>query len=209
MPQADLKERFLALSGEDLQRFVSDQQEENLHLDFKNLSDGDIKSGDDKHNFAKALSGFANSDGGIVVWGVDARKDEVGVDCAQQLSPIANVAALLPRLNSLTSDLVSPSVEGVEHRVLLTQPDGRGCAATIIPRSDSGPHMAKAGLDRYYKRSGDSFLKMEHFEVADMFGRRPNPDSLHGHRRHAPRLSRERSGTLTPHPVARCAVTGS
>ena len=37
-------------------------------------------------------------------------------------------------------------------------------------------HMAKLGVDRYYKRSGDSFLKMEHFEVADMFGRRQRPD---------------------------------
>lgn len=83
---------------------------ENLHLDFKTLASSHLRSADDKHNFAKALSGFANSDGGIVVWGVDARKDAQGVDCAQQLKPIAEVAVLVPRLNSLTSDLVSPSV---------------------------------------------------------------------------------------------------
>jgi hypothetical protein len=35
--------------------------------------------------------------------------------------------------------------------------------------------MAKFGEDRNMKRSGDSFLKMEHFEIADMFGRRARP----------------------------------
>ncbi len=35
--------------------------------------------------------------------------------------------------------------------------------------------MAKLGEDRYYKRSGTGFYKMEHFDVADMFGRRRKP----------------------------------
>jgi hypothetical protein len=46
---------------------------------------------------------------------------------------------------------------------------------TYVPLSDGGPHMAKCGEDRYYRRSGDRFAKMEHFEIADMFGRRPQP----------------------------------
>jgi hypothetical protein len=36
--------------------------------------------------------------------------------------------------------------------------------------------MAKLGEDRYYKRSGDSFYKMEHFDLEDMFGRRQKPN---------------------------------
>jgi hypothetical protein len=35
--------------------------------------------------------------------------------------------------------------------------------------------MAKLGEDRYYKRSGDRFYRMEHFDLADMFGRRRRP----------------------------------
>jgi len=31
------------------------------------------------------------------------------------------------------------------------------------------------GEDRYYKRGGDRFYKMEPFDVADMFGRRRAP----------------------------------
>lgn len=35
--------------------------------------------------------------------------------------------------------------------------------------------MAKMGEDRYYKRSGHRTYRMEHFDVADMFGRRARP----------------------------------
>ena len=35
--------------------------------------------------------------------------------------------------------------------------------------------MAKLGENRYYKRSGDSFYQMEHFDLEDMFGRRRKP----------------------------------
>jgi hypothetical protein len=35
--------------------------------------------------------------------------------------------------------------------------------------------MAKLAVDRYIKRSGSQFLRMEHYEVADMFGRRRRP----------------------------------
>lgn len=171
-----LGDRFEALSREELDRFCADQQEENLHIDFKSLANATVKCADDKHSLAKALSGFANSEGGIIVWGVDARKNSEGVDCARTLVPIANVSALLSRLNSLTSDFVSPVVDGVLHRVVFKDSSGFGCAASLIPSSDEGPHMAKAGLDRYYRRSGDSFLKMEHFEISDMFGRRPRPE---------------------------------
>jgi hypothetical protein len=51
----------------------------------------------------------------------------------------------------------------------------RGFVATLIPASDVGPHMALAGVHGYYKRNGDRFLPMEHFEIADMFGRRRRP----------------------------------
>ena len=175
MMESGLEARFQELSRDNLDQYLAEHQEENLHLDFKTLAGPNLRASEDKRNLAKALSGFANSDGGIIVWGVDARKNADRVDCAGSLKPIAGVASLVSRLNGLTSDMVNPSVDGIQHRVVHQDADGSGFAATLVPRSDAGPHMAKAGLDRYYKRSGDSFLKMEHFDVADMFGRRPRP----------------------------------
>jgi hypothetical protein len=77
-------------------------------------------------------------------------------------------------LNALTGEAVTPRVDKVIHKALPTGED-RGFAATLIPVSESGPHMAKLGEDRYFKRSGSSIYRMEHFDLEDMFGRRRRP----------------------------------
>lgn len=95
-------------------------------------------------------------------------------DCAVALREIDRVAVFLSRLNQLTGEAVDPFVEGIRHR-MIPMAEGRGFAVTLVPESDAGPYMAKLREDRYYKRSGDSFYKMEHFDIADMFGRRRRP----------------------------------
>ena len=155
-------------------RFVDEQQEEHLSLEFKLVTEPAMNR-NDRLNFAQALSGFANSSGGIVAWGVNARRGDSGVDCARDLRPIENVALLLTRLNELTGQFISPKLEGVLHKKI-DLGDGTGFVISYIPESDAGPHMAKGGEDRYYKRSGDSFYKMEHFDIEDMFGRRKKPN---------------------------------
>jgi len=173
---SDLKSWFKSLTLADITGFVADGREEDLHLDFKLVNDPDLKNRDDRRNFAKAVSGFANSDGGLIVWGVDCRKNPDGVDCASDAPGVKNLSKFHSRLMEFTASAANPSVSGVEHRKLPDSSDGdRGFVVTYIPASDGGPHMAKLGEDRYYRRSGASFLKMEHFEIADMFGRRPRP----------------------------------
>jgi hypothetical protein len=157
-----------------IDEFVSKGQEETLFLDFKTVSDASLAKSEDKKNFAKALSGFANSSGGLIIWGVDARKDDRGIDCACGIKEIEPLSLFVSKLNEHTGQFVNPLVDGVMHKRIITLPD-RGFAVTLIPASDSGPHMAKAGEDRYYKRSGDSFYRMEHFDIEDMFGRRKKP----------------------------------
>lgn len=168
-----LRETFDAIDIESIRQFVENRREEDLHLDFKNVLDPALNR-DDRKNLAIALSAFANSDGGIIVWGVDARPNAQGVDCATELRDIANAQQCLTRLNEFTGQCVSPLVDGVDHRAIRSNADAGFCVS-IIPASESGPHMAKGGEDRYYKRSGSAFYKLEHFDIADMFGRRRRP----------------------------------
>ncbi len=167
----ELLEIFESLRVEHILKYISSQQEETLQLEFKTVSSPDISKRDDRRNFAVALSGFANSAGGLIIWGIDARKNADGIDCAVSPAEISSVALFKSRLDELTGDAVSPRIEGVLHKPI-PQGNGSGFAVTLIPESDSGPHMAKFGEDRYFKRSGPSFYRMEHFDIADMFGRR-------------------------------------
>lgn len=156
-----------------VREFITDGKEEDLHLDFKRVNSPRMDR-DDKKNFARALSGYSNSDGGIILWGVDARGNADGLNCACGEYPISSLQLFISKLNEFTGSHVNPTVDGVIHDPIDIDGDS-GFAKTLIPASDSTPHMAKGGEDRYYKRSGDRFLKMEHYEIEDMFGRRPKP----------------------------------
>lgn len=177
----NISEQFDNMTLEDIENFVKNKQEEHLHLDFKLVNKSDLTHRDDKKNFAKAMSGFANSSGGIIVWGVDAQKNDEQIDCAVELIPINDVKLFLTKLNSLTAEGVSPLVDSIQHKAIAIN-DGKGYAVTLIPESSAGPHMAKLRENRYYKRSGDSFRQLEHFDIADMFGRRPHPNLVLNYR---------------------------
>src|SRR5690348_5581309 len=128
-----LKEAFDRLNLALLNGWVGDGRQEDLHLEFKRLTSiGRKLSDDDKRNFAKALSGFANSDGGILVWGVNSRKNADGVDVACGLLPIADAKRWVSCFQSMTGEAVAPIVDEIEHRVI--QGDAAGdFIATIVP----------------------------------------------------------------------------
>ncbi len=170
----DTYELYKQIDGKKITEFIHDGKEENLYLDFKTISKADLSNREDRKNFAKALSGFSNSNGGIIIWGVDARKNAQNIDCACGTNEIDSISLFLSKLNEYTGQFVCPLLDGVVHKKIVTSND-MGFAVTYVPYSDIGPHMAKAGEDRYYKRSGDSFYKMEHFDIEDMFGRRKKP----------------------------------
>lgn len=162
-----------------LKDVVQEGMQESLHLDFKRVANDEAPLGkDDRKTLASALSGFANSDGGVIVWGVDCRSHgSRDPDTAKDLKPIRNVRRLLSDLNSYSAQLVSPGVVGVEHALILDpSEEDTGFAVSYVPRSEVDLHMA-VGADqhRYYYRANASFLAMEAYMVADRFGRRPRP----------------------------------
>jgi hypothetical protein len=159
-----------------IERVVAEAWQEGPSLDFKTA--GSPMTKDDKKNLAEAMSGFANSDGGLIVWGVCARSDGADdPDAAKEKQPIQRLNRFLSDLHQLTPQLVSPAVIGVEHIAILDprSPD-TGYAVTLIPKSEGLPHMARAGKQHtFYFRSGSSFLPMEPFMLADRYSRRPQP----------------------------------
>lgn len=172
-----LKTQFESLSVDGINEYIATKQEEHLQLDFKTINKSDLSHRDDRKTLAKALSGFSNSSGGLIIWGVVGVKDTTGIDCAVGKQEIDQLKIFISRLNELTGQAVSPIVDGVQHKPIFVEED-RGFAITLVPESDSGPHMAKLGEHRYYKRSGAGFYKMEHFDLEDMFGRRRRPNLI-------------------------------
>jgi hypothetical protein len=67
-------------------QMIAEKRQESDYLEFKGGSKLDEKTA--KKYWSKALSGFGNSEGGVLIWGVDARKTpspddpEVMIDAA-------------------------------------------------------------------------------------------------------------------------------
>lgn len=158
-----------------LQSLVGKEVETQIQ-DFKLLekSQPPMSKGD-KGTYAKALSGFANSDGGVIVWGVDCRKDSTGADVVQPLRPLPQLTVLISDLNTLCSSLVSPGVATLSIPILDTGKIDDGWVVTLVPRGDSEPVQAVGSNHEFRYRAGGAFLPMPQWMVSDRFGRRPHP----------------------------------
>ncbi len=133
-------------------------------------------SNDDKSSLSEALSGFANSIGGVVVWGVDCRKGKSSNDPdeVQSVAPIPNLRAVLAEMNTLSTQLVSPALVGVVHTAIPASSADEGFIVSLIPEGESGAYMAMRG-NKFMYRAQSSFLPMAQWQVADRFFRRAHP----------------------------------
>ena len=151
---------------------------ETLHVEVKE-GKGPL-SAELKGYVSQALSGFANSDGGVLVFGLTAKRGDKGQpDQITGVKPFEGFRAAVSDIESLIGQAVMPIVEGVQVNSFPSERQTEhGYVVTYIPASDCGPHRAilkQIGEREYWKRAGDGFYRMEHFDIADMFGRRRRP----------------------------------
>jgi hypothetical protein len=111
--------------------------------------------------WSKAICGFANNQGGSIVWGIDARKDpETNVDAANKVVHVKDPATLRSRLMELHLRATEPPLAGVESvAVYASGNSGPGFVVSYIPESDAKPHRAENMKNTpYMMRIGDSFI---------------------------------------------------
>lgn len=176
----NLFERLKTAGENAIDEFIVTRQNEELYLDFKRSADngGGRKLHDtDRANFSKAISGFGNSEGGVLVWGIDASQDTDGTDVARAKVPIADPVRFSSWLENAVSGCTLPPHVGVRSAPIVIG-SGNGFVATLIPRSNHAPHQSTRD-HKYYLRAGSSFLPATHSFIAGLFGRRPQPSLVH------------------------------
>jgi len=172
----EIFDRIVAGGRTVIEEFIVDRKSEDLFLDFKRSSDngnGEKLSNNDRKNLAKAISGFGNSEGGVIVWGVDCSPDDDGADVARAEVFINNPARFMSLLQGVVSGCTIPPHSGVENHMINVD-DDRGFVITLIPKSNSSPHQMLPNK-HYYIRAGSDFVPTPHDVLAGMFGRRPQP----------------------------------
>jgi hypothetical protein len=152
----------------ELEQMIRDQVQENIHLDYK---DSRAVRKDARDDFAKDVSAFANSDGGVLIYGVQ-EKDHLpittddGVDDSE-ISREWIEAAIMTGIN--------PRVEDVRIRPI-PKSQGRSLYVIEVQKSFRGPHQTTD--KRYYKRHNFKSVPMEDYEINDVRNRRRRLDPL-------------------------------
>lgn len=175
----DIFQKLIYFGEDALDDFIVNMQTEELFLDFKQV----ISTGNkyrslhtnDRRNLSKAISGFANSEGGVLVWGVECYRDiEVG-DVAKAKVKIENVHRYLSWLENAISGCTIPSHNTIRNHIISSDDNGDGFIATYIPKLDTAPLMSVAG-NNFYIRSGSNNVPAPYSVIAGMFGKRPQPN---------------------------------
>lgn len=159
-----------------LEEFIEQKQIEDLYIDFKtsgyNNSDYTGKNSinkDDRDNLGKAISGFSNTEGGLIVWGIETGKDDE--DYAKNFKEIKNIKQFSSLIQSTLHDICVPPNMLVESLEIHSKENpNNGFVITKIPKSKIMPHHYK-GV--YYIRSGGSFVICPHSVLMGIFGKDP------------------------------------
>jgi hypothetical protein len=118
-----------------------------------------------KKLWSEAIGGFANTGGGVIIWGIDCRRktnepNGQQVDCASDFSLVPNPFVFRDTLKRLQLQTTDPPVPGVEIEAY-PDPDanGRGFVVCYIPESPFKPHRSEdSKVKSWHMRVGDSFI---------------------------------------------------
>ncbi|MBE6453217.1 MAG: ATP-binding protein [Alphaproteobacteria bacterium] len=184
----DIFQKLIYFGEDAIDEFIINRQSEELFLDFKQaVSVGKnftTLHRDDRKNLAKAISGFGNSEGGVILWGVECSRDlEIG-DVAKAKVKVKNVHRFLSWVENAISGCTIPSHNKVRNHIVSVDKNGDGFLATYIPKSEISPLMT-TGNNSIYIRSGSNNVPAPYAVMAGMFGRLPqaNIDLMMGDRK--------------------------
>ena len=152
---------------EDISYLIANEVEENVHLDYK--ASGALEKSDNKRKeITKDVSSFANSDGGIIVYGVSEDNHKPKGIC-----PIDGRIYTKEWLESIIQQ-IQPRINNLVIYPIRINDLGQSVYVVKIPRSDTAPHMARD--NKYYKRFNFMSVPMEDYEVKDLYNRISTPD---------------------------------
>lgn len=160
----------------DLQELINEGESENLLLEGKAPHAPKITK-DMKANLAKALSGFTNTEGGVIIWGISTTKHEhSGLDVFTQLEPLGNCKNFAQIVEKTIPTLTIPSITISKTKILKqSKEDSKGVVITYVPKIISGPVQSSVD-DHFYFRNGDEFSKLPYEMVKRLFTAADIPD---------------------------------
>jgi len=160
----------------DLEALVSNGESENIFLECKAPEEPKLNNSL-QITLAKALSGFSNTNGGVVIWGASTtKKAHSDIDLITQIEPIGHALTFSSSIINKIPTLTTPSISKCENKVIKKiKDDSRGVVITYVPPHIGDPVQSLKD-DYFYYRSGDDFTKAPHQMLKRLFAATDTPD---------------------------------
>lgn len=151
-------------------KLIENRIPENIYLDYKR--DLNIDSSDERKEFLFDICSFANSEGGIIIYGVDEEnnkdKSNTGIPGEIIGLKIPNADILIQKIESLIGSSVQPMITKLTSRILNIS--GKQILILIIPKSIGMPHMViYKSTNKFYKRRNTGKYLVDVYELSQMF----------------------------------------
>jgi predicted HTH transcriptional regulator len=105
-----------------LEELIDDGETEDLYIECKSCSVPRFNK-EMKIHLAKAISGFTNTSGGNVIWGISTTKhSHSGLDVLTQIEPIGNIKSFAQQVNRTIPTLTTPSILSFHVKIIKKNP---------------------------------------------------------------------------------------
>ncbi len=161
---------------DDLQELIDNGETEGLYLECKAPSGPRLNKGL-KVELAKSVSGFSNTEGGVIIWGMSTTKhSHSGLDVLTQLEPIGNCKLFEKQVETAIPLLTTPAVFGTKTKIIKERPkDTKGIVITYISKFGGDPVQSNED-DKFYFRGGDGFHPAPYEMIKRLFASSESPD---------------------------------
>lgn len=154
----------------EIKTLIDDEIQESLHLDYKEAR-AVGKTPKQKFDFAKHVSAFANSDGGVLIYGIQEKGHlpvaVTGIDHSQFSREFIE--------QTIRTNISSPSPNFTVKQIPVNKKES--VYVVKVEKSFGTPHQCKEDK-KFYKRYNFESVAMENYEIDDVRNRRQTIPSL-------------------------------
>jgi hypothetical protein len=149
----------------DLHSLIDNEIEESIHLDYKEASALD-KSDGKKKEISKDVSAFANSDGGIIIYGIKEKNHK-----AFEITYIDGDIFTKEWLEQTINSSIQRRIPEIKIYPIRNNGNIKESIYVVkIPKSYEVPHLCKD--KRFYKRFNFESVPMEEYEIRQLYGQK-------------------------------------
>lgn len=156
-------------SLEYLNSLIENKVEENLNLDYKAAGSLD-KQNNKTTEISKDVSAFANSDGGIIIYGI--KEDKINKHLPEKIDPINRKVFSKEWLEQVIQDKIRPRIS--DFKIYPIEINSDQVVYVVDIKKSNTAHQA---FDKkYYKRYNFQSTSMYDYEIRDILNRVKNPE---------------------------------